>query len=80
MKTAYEIKFSKEYLLRKDEGMTNETAKHNARLSCQTDDEELNKHKYGINVVTAWEKSIARYIDAVRSQLSYLKFNGQFQD
>lgn len=80
MKTAFEIKFSQEYLKSKQEGQTNETARHLARIACKEDDEELNRQKYGLNVVTAWEKAIAKYIDSTRSQLSYLKFSGQFQN
>ncbi len=80
IKSAYDIKFAKEYVRLKQEGNTNETARHLSKIHCEQDDQEINSYKHGLDVIVSWEKSIARYIDAVRSQLSYLKFDGQFSN
>lgn len=74
LKSAYEIKFAKEYVRLKDQGKTNETSRMMCKLHCQEDDKEINRQKHGLDVVITWEKSIARYIDAVRSQMAWIKF------
>lgn len=76
LKSTYEIKFANEYITLKDRGTTNETARMKAKLACQQEAEDINRYKHGIDVITAWGKSIARYHDSVRSQLSWEKTMG----
>lgn len=74
LKNSLDFKFAEEYLaFKNEEGETNETARMKAKLSCREAQEELDKHKHGSEMITAWFKSIGRYHDAVRSQLSYEK-------
>lgn len=74
LKTARQIKFANHYcVLKAKRGETNETSRMKAQIHCQEYDEEINMYKHGYDVIEAWKKSIARYHDAVRSQLSYEK-------
>lgn len=74
LKTVYELKFANKYCdLKATVGETNETSRMKAKLDCQDEQKELDLHKHGWDVIEAWKKSIGRYHDAVRSQLSYEK-------
>lgn len=74
MKTAYDIKFANRYCeLKALKSETNETARMKSTLICADDQDEINQHKHGYNIIEAWKKSIGRYHDATRSQLSYEK-------
>jgi hypothetical protein len=73
LKTALELKFSHHYVELKKQGSTNETARMEARIHCSDDQKELDLYKHGYDVIESWKKSIGRYADAVRSQLSYEK-------
>lgn len=74
LKSALEIKFAQEYIKQKQiQAETNETARMKAKIICQADQELLDRHKHGWDIIDAWKKSIGRYHDAVRSQLSYEK-------
>ena len=74
LKTALELKMAKEYLAWKaEEKQTNETARMNAKVACESDQKEYDENKHAWDVIEAWKKSIGRYHDAVRSQLSYEK-------
>lgn len=76
LKTALELKLAEKYCDLKLQGETNETARMKAKIFCSDDDMEFNRFKHGYAVVESWKKSIARYHDAVRSQLSYEKSMG----
>jgi hypothetical protein len=74
MKTARDFKFADLYLqYKKRKSETNETARMQAKMACTEDDERINKVTHDYDLVTAWKKSVGRYHDAVRSQLSYEK-------
>lgn len=74
LKTASDLKFSREYLAYKqEEKETNETARMKAKLACEKDQSNLDENKHALDVIDAWKKAIGRYHDAVRSQLSYEK-------
>lgn len=74
MKTALDLKKANEYVAYKQqEGETNETARMKAMIACGDDQRELDQHKHASDVIDSWKKSIGRYHDAVRSQLSYEK-------
>jgi hypothetical protein len=74
LKTALELKFSRHYVALKKQGSTNETARvWKQRIHCSEDQKELDQYKHGYDVIESWKKSIGRYADAVRSQLSYEK-------
>lgn len=73
LKTAYDLKFAETYVELKEGGETNETARMKAKIECVYDQDEINKFKHGYDVIEAWKKSIGRYHDSVRSQLSYEK-------
>lgn len=74
MKTALELKFAREYIAWKnEEKQTNETARMNAKIACGQDQADFDENKHAWDVIEAWKKSIGRYHDAVRSQLSYEK-------
>lgn len=77
MKTEYDIKFANRYCeLKALKSETNETARMKSQLICADDQKEINQHKHGLEIIEAWKKSIGRYHDAVRSQLSYEKSLG----
>jgi hypothetical protein len=77
LKTALELKFADTYCdIKKINSETNETARMKAKIICGDDQKELDRHKHGWDVIEAWKKSIGRYHDAVRSQLSYEKSLG----
>ncbi len=72
LKTELDLKFANEYIAYKtQEGETNETARMKSKISCQQEQKMYDLHKHGWDVIEAWKKSIGRYHDAVRSQLSY---------
>lgn len=73
LKTFLELKFSGRYCLLKSKGETNETARMKSKQFCSEDELEVNRYKHGYDVIESWKKTIARYHDAVRSQLSYEK-------
>lgn len=74
METDYDIKFANRYCeLKALKSETNETARMKSMLICGDDKKEINQHKHGYNIIEAWKKSVGRYHDAVRSQLSYEK-------
>ena len=73
LKTGYDIKYTEFYCDLKDKGMTNETARMKTKLECIPDQDEINMFKHGYDIIEAWKKSIGRYHDSVRSQLSYEK-------
>lgn len=74
LKTSLELKFAKEYIeFKSEEKQTNETARMNAKIACENDQKNLDENKHAWDVIEAWKKSIGRYHDAVRSQLSYEK-------
>lgn len=74
LKTSLDLKFSREYIaFKQEESETNETARMKARIACETDQKEYDENKHAWDVIEAWKKSIGRYHDAVRSQLSYEK-------
>lgn len=77
LKTAYEIDFANQYCkLKSINSETNETARMKAKIMCADSEKELNMHKHGYDIIVAWKKSIARYHDSIRSQLSYEKSMG----
>lgn len=73
LKTALELKFADEYLRARKLHDTNETSRMKAKLACADDYKELDIYRHGYDVIESWKKSIGRYHDAVRSQLSYEK-------
>lgn len=76
-KTEYELSIAEAYVKFKNmPSETNETARMKARLFCRDKEEELNKIKASYKKVEMWKKTIGRYHDAVRSQLSYEKSMG----
>jgi hypothetical protein len=77
LKTEMDFKFADQYIMYKNrKSETNETARMQAKMACVEDERHLNKTKHTYDKVTAWKKSIGRYHDAVRSQLSYEKSMG----
>lgn len=74
LKTSLDFKFSDQYLLYKQrQSETNETARMQAKMACVEDQAALDKAKHSYDKVEAWKKTVGRYHDAVRSQLSYEK-------
>ena len=74
LKTARELKFAQEYLAwKRKKGETNETARMEAKIAVHSLDVGIDKCKGHFDTVMAWKKSIGRYHDAARSQLSYEK-------
>lgn len=77
LKTAMDFKFADEYITyKRRKSETNETARMQAKMSCNEDEKELNQVKHNYDRVEAWKKAVGRYHDAVRSQLSYEKQMG----
>lgn len=74
LKSVLELKIANEYIsFKQEEKETNETARMKAKIACQSQQEALDAHRHGYAVVETWKKSIGRYHDSVRSQLSYEK-------
>lgn len=73
LRAHYDVVFANCYLDEKDDGETNETARYRAKIKCQPIVDEINKYKHGYAVIEAWKKSIGRWHDTCRSQLSYEK-------
>lgn len=74
LKTAVDIKFAVQYRKAKQAGgETNETARMLAKIECGDDQKEVDQVKYSFDMVDAWKKSVGRWHDSVRSQLSWEK-------
>lgn len=74
LKTQRELRFAEEYLKwKRKKGETNETARMEAKIAVGDLDKGIDKCKHIFDTVMAWKKSIGRYHDAARSQLSYEK-------
>lgn len=74
LKTALDFKFADEYIAYKSRrSETNETARMRAKMACNKDEVHLNQVKHDYDRVEVWKKSVGRYHDSVRSQLSYEK-------
>lgn len=74
MRTAIELKFAQRYCdLKATKGETNETSRMKSKIYCSKDEDEYNLYRHGYDVIDAWKKSIGRYHDSVRSQLSWEK-------
>lgn len=74
LKTARELKFAQKYLeWKRKKGETNETARMEAKIAVNDLDVGIDKCRHVFDTVMAWKKSIGRYHDAARSQLSYEK-------
>lgn len=77
LKSALEFKFADVYVMfKRRKSETNETARMQAKMACYEDQQILDKVKHDYDRVTGWKKSVGRYHDAVRSQLSYEKSMG----
>lgn len=74
LKTARQLKFAQLYLKwKRTKGETNETARMEATIAVHELDVGIDKCKGHLDTVGAWKKSIGRYHDGARSQLSYEK-------
>lgn len=74
LKTQRQLKFAELYLeWKRKKGETNETARMEAQIRVNPLDVGIDKCKHQLDTVMAWKKSIGRYHDAARSQLSYEK-------
>jgi len=73
LKAFYDISFSTAYLNHKKQGETNETARMKAKIACSQYVDEINEYRHLFDSVEAVKKTIGRYHDSVRSQLSYEK-------
>ncbi len=74
LKTQLELKFAQEYLKwKRKKGETNETARMEAKIATNHLSVGIDKCRHQLDTVTAWKKSIGRYHDAARSQLSFEK-------
>lgn len=73
LKAFYDIQFSSRYLKYKKEGDTNETARMRAKIDTSQHLDEYNEYRHLFDSVEAVKKTIGRYHDSVRSQLSYEK-------
>ena|SRR3990167_4292770 len=77
LKTELDFKFADCYIMYKNrKSETNETARMQAKMACIEEQRNLDKTKHSYDKVLGWKKSIGRYHDAVRSQLSYEKSMG----
>lgn len=80
LKTQLELKYAQSYLeWKRKKGETNETARMEAKLATNHLSVGIDKCKHQLDTVVAWKKSIGRYHDAARSQLSYEKQNQYMQ-
>lgn len=77
-KTEYEIQFATTYMAKKEANQTNETARHMAKLETIDKKREIDRLRKAWLLIEALKKSIAHYIDSIRSQLSYEKQMQQY--
>jgi len=81
LKTQFDLKFAQVYLKwKRKKGETNETARMEAKIETNTLLVGIDKCKHQLDVVTAWQKSIGRYHDAARSNLSWEKQSHYMQN
>lgn len=73
LKTAYDLGLAGCYVRYKNAGETDSTAKMLAKIDVGDQEDIINKEKHLFDVVEAVKKTLGRYHDSVRSQLSYEK-------